>query len=135
MEESLRGFAFRRKFSGKGRVIQFGSAAMSTNKLIAAVAFGLFSLGFTFGASSQPFNQPPPAGAILDLDGLPITNQNQGYNVSFVATNTSTAITFAFRQDPGFMDLFNVQVADQTTLGPNLILNGNFTAGSGSNAD
>jgi hypothetical protein len=89
------------------------------------------------GPINDPTNEPPPVGAILDLGGaetgtpaLPITNVQQVYTVDFTATLASTAITFAFRQDPSFESFSNASVADLTTSSGNLLLNGNFASGT-----
>jgi hypothetical protein len=99
------------------------------------------SLALAFATVTTAFgdamNDPPPAGAILDLGGLetgtapqPITNDQQLYTVDFTATLTSTAITFAFRQDPSFESFSNASVVDLTTTSGNLLLNGNFASGT-----
>ena len=79
-------------------------------------------------AQADPSNLPPPGGAILDLNGQPITNIQQSYSVSFVAAVASTAITFAFRQDPSFLNFSNASVVDSTTASGNLLVNGDFSA-------
>ncbi|MGD0772358.1 MAG: hypothetical protein ABSC05_05995 [Candidatus Solibacter sp.] len=78
----------------------------------------------------DPNNVAPPTGAILDLNGTPIPHTFQSYSVSFVANLTSTAITFAFREDPAFLSLEQVTVVDQTVSGPNLLTNGDFSGGT-----
>jgi hypothetical protein len=86
-------------------------------------------------ASANPSNLPPPSGAILDLDGQPITNTGQLYSVDFVAGVANTAITFAFRQDPSFEAFSNASVVDLTTASGNLLTDGDFSAGTaGSNS-
>src|ERR1700719_2150742 len=78
-------------------------------------------------------NNPPPAGAILDLSGTPIPgggNANyQHYTVNFNAGITNTAITFAFRDDPAQISFANASVVDLTTESENLLTNGNFSGG------
>jgi hypothetical protein len=86
-------------------------------------------------ASAQT-NEPPPSGAILDLNGQPV---NHGAavteSVNFTAALNSTDITFAFREDPAFISFSNVSLTDVTTgSSVNLIQNGDFALGSGSNA-
>ncbi|HEY2709933.1 MAG TPA: PEPxxWA-CTERM sorting domain-containing protein [Caulobacteraceae bacterium] len=97
------------------------------------------ALGLTAGAAQAgPSNLPPPAGAILDLNGSTITNDQQQYAVNFSAGVANTAITFAFRQDPSFESFSGVSVVDLTNPGGNLILNGDFsnaTLGTSSAAD
>ena len=79
-------------------------------------------------ASATASNNPPPLGAILDLNGMPITNSQQLYTVDFTAALANTAITFAFRQDPNFESFSGVSVTDLTNPSGNLILNGNFAS-------
>jgi uncharacterized repeat protein (TIGR01451 family) len=76
-------------------------------------------------------NNPPPAGAILDLNGTPIpVGVYQRYTVSFQAAIPNTAITFAFREDPAFVFLANVMVTDTTANSTaNLLVNGDFSLG------
>ena len=74
---------------------------------------------------NPPTNCGPPAGAILDLNGLPNPNVYTNYSVNFVATATTTNISFALRNDPAFLGLDDESV----TLaggGQNLIQNGGF---------
>jgi hypothetical protein len=78
----------------------------------------------------DPNNVAPPTGAILDLSGTPVSHTFQSYSVSFVANLTSTAITFAFREDPAFLSLEQVTVVDQTVPGANLLTNGDFSGGT-----
>ena len=78
-------------------------------------------------------NNPPPAGAILDLSGTPIPGGGnptyQHYAVDFNATLTSTAITLAFRDDPAQVSVANVSVVDLTSPNGNLLVNGDFSQG------
>ena len=83
-------------------------------------------------ASAQANNDPPPTGAILDLNGQTI---NHGpavtESVNFNANLTNTDITFAFREDPAFISFSDVSLTDTTTGSTtNLITNGNFAGGS-----
>jgi hypothetical protein len=84
---------------------------------------------FSGAAQASPVNEPPPAGAILDLNGQPITNNQQSYSVSFTATVADTAITFAFRQDPSYVSFSNASLTDLTTSSSNLLANGEFSGG------
>jgi Abnormal spindle-like microcephaly-assoc'd, ASPM-SPD-2-Hydin/Divergent InlB B-repeat domain len=95
-----------------------------------------FILLMVFGAVAQTVqsikadpgnNNPPPASPILDLNGNP-TNYQQ-YTVDFVAGVSSTAITFAFRNDPSFTSFSNASVVDTTTGSGNLLTNGDFSGG------
>ena len=75
-------------------------------------------------------NNPPPVGAILDLNGQTIPTSLTTYSVNFTAALTSTAITFAFRDDPAFISFGSVSVVDTTTSSSNLLLNGGFSGGT-----
>jgi hypothetical protein len=84
--------------------------------------------------STDPTNQPPPAGAILDLNGTAIPGHGNGttfqqYTVNFVANLTNTAITFAFREDPSFILFEKASVIDVTAGSGNLLVNGDFSGG------
>ncbi len=82
-------------------------------------------------------NNPPPAGAILDLSGTPIpgggNSTYQQYTVNFTANIAYTAITFAFREDPAFISFANASVVDLTTESGNLLTNGDFSGGTYTN--
>ncbi|MGC1478307.1 MAG: hypothetical protein WA804_20835, partial [Terriglobales bacterium] len=132
------------------------------------IAFTLLccSVLMVFGASAQTAqsvqaikvdpgnNNPPPAGAILDLGGAYTTpptaptaipgNGNETYqlymvNFTAAAANStctngscSTVITFAFRDDPAQISFTNASVTDvtiPTTPSPNLLTNGSFGTG------
>jgi hypothetical protein len=104
-------------------------------KLVIALLLTASTLLTAPHLSAQPFNQPPPSGAILDLNGQPI---NHGpavtESVNFVSGVPSTNITFAFREDPAYIFFSNVSLTDLTNPSGNLITNGDFSSGSGSNA-
>lgn len=79
-------------------------------------------------------NNPPPAGAILDLNGQTIPGGGNGttfqqYSTTFVAGIANTAITIALRDDPAFISLERISVTDVTHPGGNVLLNGDFTGG------
>jgi len=78
-------------------------------------------------------NNPPPAGAILDLSGTPIPGGGNAtyhhYTVNFIAGISHTAITFAFRDDPAQISFANASVVNLTTESENLLTNGNFSGG------
>jgi len=86
-------------------------------------------------ASAAAINEPPPAGAILDLNGQPVPNQGsyQQYTVDFTAAVANTAITFAFREDPAFISFEDASLVDLTTASSNLLTNGDFSGGVYSN--
>src|ERR1700685_3916615 len=96
---------------------------MKSKILLIGAALAAVSGWFANAAAS---NNPPPAGAILDLNGQPITNTDQVYTVSFAAALANTAITFAFRQDPDFLSFSNASVVDLTTPSGNLLADGQF---------
>lgn len=82
-------------------------------------------------AMAVPTNEPPPPGAILDLNGQVIpTSTPQLYTTSFIATLTDTAITFAFRDDPAYIYFSDPSLIDTTTPTSNLFANPTFTAGT-----
>jgi hypothetical protein len=80
-------------------------------------------------------NDPPPAGpVVLDLAGTPVPHTYTDYSVSFTAGTTATDISFAFREDPAFLELSNV-VVTLAGSGTNLLTNGDFSLGPvGANA-
>jgi len=82
-------------------------------------------------ASAQPSNVGPPPGAILDLNGTLVPGGGnatyQQYTANFNATGSSTAITFAFREDPAYILFSNVSVTDVDNEGGNLLTNGDFS--------
>lgn len=98
------------------------------------VALLLAAVGMAGTAWGGPGNQPPPAGAILDLNGLPIPGGANGstfqqYTVTFVAVVSNTTVTFAFRDDPADVSVEEFSVTDLTVPGPNLLVNGDLTGG------
>lgn len=94
--------------------------------LLAAIV----SLAFTVSAVASPTNEPPPVGAILDLNGAPMSSSFQTYTVNFTAALANTDITFAFRNDPSFTFFENPSVVDLTTSSGNLFTNGDFSGGT-----
>jgi PEP-CTERM motif len=100
--------------------------------ILAAVFIFLFSgqaLALPCPPGNPPTNCLPPAGALLDLDGISIPHSYQQYSpvnfpqLSFFATTTRiTNLTFVFREDPAFLSLDDVSVR-ATGGGPNLVLN------------
>ncbi len=80
-------------------------------------------------ANDFNLNEPPPLNSLIDLTGQPVPGATpKQYSANFVATGTSTTITFAFRHDPGFFALDNASVVDVATPGVNLLVNGSFEA-------
>jgi hypothetical protein len=88
------------------------------------------SLSLANQAYAVAINDPPPAGpVILDLNGQAVPHSGyQTYTTSFTATSTTTDFSFAFREDPAFLELTNVNV--HTGAGPNIVLNGTFSLGA-----
>ena len=87
--------------------------------------------GLSGAAWAEPSNQPPPSGPILDLNGGVIPHGTpQTYTVDFTASQSNTAVTFAFREDPAFVFLFNTSVVNLTTSSGNLLTNGGFSGGT-----
>jgi len=90
---------------------------------------GMLVFGGVQAQQARADNLPPPSGAILDLAGNPITTTYTLYTVDFTAAFAATDVTFAFRDDPGFIAFDDVTMADLTTPGPNLVTNGGFETG------
>jgi hypothetical protein len=76
------------------------------------------------GSNGLPANCAPPDGAIFDLNGTAIPSVFTRYTVSFVATQSLTNLSFAFRNDPAFFYLDDVKLS--TGGGSNLLINGDF---------
>jgi len=110
---------------------------MHPKKIVALIFLvACLFMGMVIPAGASPVNLGPPVGAILDLNGTPIPGNGDGatvgtYSVAFTASLTQTAITFAFRDDPGFIFFENASVVDQTSSGGNLLINGDFSLGGG----
>ncbi len=106
-----------------------GNFNMKRMVLTSVLTVGLVAV--TAGiAMAGPTNEPPPPGAILDLNGQIIPESTpQLYTTSFTATLTDTAITFAFRDDSGAFYLSDPSLVDTTTPTSNLFANPTFTAG------
>jgi hypothetical protein len=95
-------------------------AVMATTALLACV----FAAP---AAMASPSNVPPPSGAFYSLTGQPLSISYVNYNTSFVAGSASTFLTFAMRDDPGYILLDDVSLT--TGGGPNLLTNGGFESG------
>ena len=100
---------------------------LAGTSLLAAAAV----LGLTGAAQADPMNDPPPNGnVVLDLNGTPVPTSYQQYTTAvFMAVNTSTGISFAFRDDPGFLLLDDVTVRNVTTGTAVTVVNGGFESG------
>jgi hypothetical protein len=86
----------------------------------------------TVPAEPDPDNVAPPSGPILDLAGKPIPSSYTEYTATFVAapSSISTDITFAFRNDPGYIALDNVTLENLTTSTADPLVNGGFEDGN-----
>lgn len=94
------------------------------------LAFGQQAFANPCPPGNPPTNCAPPSGpVILDLAGQAVPHGFQQYTASFIAGVTTTQISFAFREDPDFLQLDNVSVT--TGGGPNLLTNGDFEGGGG----
>jgi hypothetical protein len=88
------------------------------------------ALLFANQANAAPINQPPPLGAILDLDGTPIPHAYKSYTTpTFMATSTTTNISFALREDPAFLSLDDITMFDVTKSTAVPVVNGGFESG------
>ncbi len=77
--------------------------------------------------TEDPPNLAPPAGWILDLaPGVINFGTYTQYSTTFVATASSTTVTFLFRNDPGFTAFDDASVSNG---GPNLLTNPGFESG------
>ncbi len=77
---------------------------------------------------NPPTNCGPPSGTVvLDLNGGSVPHTYTQYTVNFVANNTSTNLSFAFREDPAFLHLDDVSLT--TGGGANLLTNPGFENG------
>lgn len=106
------------------------SAALKT--IVAACGFVLASQAMasvTCLPGDTPHDCSPPVGGILDLRGQVNPGVYTQYFVSFVATQSSTNLSFAMREDPSYMRLDDVVV---TAAGSaiNLVTNGGFEGGT-----
>jgi hypothetical protein len=98
-------------------------------EVVLVLAILLFTGSAVLG---QANNNPPPAGAILDLSGTPIPHGTyKHYTVDFIAQLDQTAISFAFREDPSFEAFTNSSVTDNADPNSlNLLHNGDFSQGT-----
>jgi hypothetical protein len=97
-----------------------------------ALLTATFSMVAVAAAQAAGNNDPPPAGPVIDdLAGTAVPHTQTQYTTSFVAASTSTDISFAFREDPAFLELSQIVVS--TGGGPNLLLNGDFSLGGSGN--
>lgn len=87
-------------------------------------------VGLIGQAQATPVNQPPPSGNVIySLTGQTISSSYQTATISFMPSATTTNLSFAFREDPAFINLKNVSLVDTTTGSGNLLTNGDFSLG------
>ena len=93
-----------------------------------------FAMAVAGNAQAQ-VNVGPPGQAydtVLDLSGSTVgtgyTQYGAGNTITFVATGTTSTVTFAFRNDPGYFAFDNASVMDITNPSGNLLVNGDFEA-------
>jgi len=99
-------------------------------RILAGLAALLLLLGMAGVGQAGPINEPPPSGAILDLDGTPIPHTYTSYTTpAFIATSSTTNISFSFREDPAFLSLDDVSVFNVTTSSAVPLLNPGFELG------
>jgi hypothetical protein len=98
-------------------------------RLRTAAAFAIAAL--TVAGAARAENLAPPAGPLaLNLAGQPLPSSYTEYSTSFVASSSSSVITFVFRHDPGWFAFDDASVvADGDTT--NLLADGGFESGIG----
>ena len=90
-------------------------------------------LALLFAGAASAQNYAPPAGAFMDLAGLAVptdyvtTPAYTQYTGSFMATGTSTTVTFLFRDDPGYIGFDDASVTQGAN--PNMLANPGFETG------
>lgn len=101
---------------------------MSITKLVLGSGLALAVLCGT-AAYATPIDVPAP-GAVLDLNGQPIPTAYTPYQAVFTATQTTSNITFGFRDDPAFIYLDWSGVVWDQDPATNLLSNGSFEGGT-----
>jgi hypothetical protein len=102
----------------------------------------------TFGSSTAPAsaapcteNCAPPSGAVLDLSGQPLpVNDPTSYSFAINEADIPSGdapLTFFFRDDYAYIDLYDVALYDTSSATPNvnLLANGDFSGGVTSGTD
>jgi hypothetical protein len=90
---------------------------------------GALALLLANRASAQNFSPPASGLLVQDLAGSPTPSGWTDYTASFVASSTDTTVTWVFRDDPGFIDFADPDVADANDPTVNLLANPGFTGG------
>lgn len=100
---------------------------MKSRTLLGAAAFAV-AVALSGQALAAGNNNPAPDGPVLlDLAGQAVPHDYTQYTASFVASSTSTDLSFAFRNDPAYLHLDDVVLT--TGGGSNLLVNGDFESG------
>jgi hypothetical protein len=76
-----------------------------------------------------PHDCSPPTGGILDLRGQANPGVFVQYFVTFVATQSTTNLSFALREDPSYMQLDDI-VLTEAGSSTNLVVNPGFEGGT-----
>lgn len=106
----------------------------ATLLLAATLAGGILFATTMTQAHATIFNYPPAAGAILDLNGQAAPTNITTFSVNFTASDSSTAISFAFRDDSGDIFFSNPSLKDVTASSGNLLTNASFSSTYTSNS-
>jgi hypothetical protein len=106
---------------------------MHTQTLLPGI---IFALGFLIGAPGAfAQNNPPPAGNVIySLTGQTMSGTYQEGTADFIATEASTDISFAIREDPAYIELSDISLVDLTAGSGNLLTNGDFSGSTYSSA-
>jgi PEP-CTERM motif len=104
--------------------------AQVRGSIVALAVAASATLGWMNFAAAAGNNNSPPAGAILDLSGLPVPHGDPvTYTVDFTAALANTSLSLAFREDPAFFSVTDITLTDLTHPSGNLVLNGDFSLG------
>jgi hypothetical protein len=117
-----------------GNRLDFNLKGQGMNNFFNSAALGFAVLLVTTQSYANPCppGNPPtncaaPTGALLDLGGTAVPHIYTRYTAQFTATDTTTNLSFAFREDPSFLFLDDVSVTHAG--GANLVVNGGFEGG------
>lgn len=97
----------------------------------------LTAVGVSSFSAAYAANNAPPAGTVIySLTGQTISNTYQQGTATFTADADATNLSFAFREDPAYLELSDVSLVDVTASSGNLLTNGDFDGGTytGSNS-
>lgn len=96
-------------------------------RLLAGPLLGAAAL-IAMPAQAQTNNPAPTGQLVLDLAGQPVPSAYTYYVASFTALKATSFLTFAFRDDPGHLELDDTFLADSNASTTNLLLNPGFEA-------